>query len=80
MFNLIKSLNKDQKKALEILNSKSNVFLTGVAGSGKSHLVNHFLNALNEGGVNRSDTVSYTHLDVYKRQQLHRIVLVLRHV
>lgn len=36
-------LNLDQKSALEILEGKRNVFLTGAAGSGKSFLLRAFL-------------------------------------
>jgi hypothetical protein len=36
-------LNACQQAALEALKTKGNVFLTGIAGSGKSFLVNHFL-------------------------------------
>ncbi len=36
-------LNSCQKKAISILNAPGNVFLTGVAGSGKSYLIRHFL-------------------------------------
>lgn len=36
-------LNPDQLKALEVLRSEENVFLTGGAGSGKSFLVSHFM-------------------------------------
>ena len=39
----LESLNSCQKSALSILDSHENVFLTGVAGSGKSFLVRHFL-------------------------------------
>ncbi len=35
-------LTVSQKKALDMLNGKDNVFLTGVAGSGKSFLIDHF--------------------------------------
>jgi len=37
------SLTSCQREALDILTGTSNVFLTGVAGSGKSHLIQHFL-------------------------------------
>jgi len=36
-------LNSCQNAALEVLEGTSNVFLTGVAGSGKSFLIRHFL-------------------------------------
>jgi ATP-dependent exoDNAse (exonuclease V) alpha subunit len=35
-------LNGSQQKALEILKSKSNIFLTGAAGTGKSYLINYY--------------------------------------
>lgn len=37
------SLTTCQQKALDLLNKSENVFLTGVAGSGKSFLLSHFL-------------------------------------
>lgn len=36
-------LNKEQKIALEVMQSGKNVFLSGEAGTGKSYLLNHFL-------------------------------------
>jgi predicted ATPase len=40
---MIKNLNSQQKKALKILlNSKQNLFLTGAAGTGKSHVIKLF--------------------------------------
>jgi ATP-dependent DNA helicase PIF1 len=36
-----------QEKALVMLNGADNVFLTGVAGSGKSFLIQHFLKGKN---------------------------------
>lgn len=40
---MIKDLNPQQKKALKaLLNTKSNLFLTGAAGSGKSHVIKMF--------------------------------------
>lgn len=38
-------LNACQSSALELLDGHENVFLTGVAGSGKSHLIRHYLRA-----------------------------------
>lgn len=35
-------LNGSQQKALEILKSKENIFLTGAAGTGKSYLINYY--------------------------------------
>ena len=43
------------------------LLLTGYLGSGKTTLVNHILS--NKRGIK---SVSYTHLDVYKRQELGR--------
>lgn len=39
-------LTSDQAACLTLLNSDRNVFLTGVAGSGKSYLIRHFLDAV----------------------------------
>lgn len=40
---MIKDLNPQQKKALKLLlNSKQNIFLTGAAGTGKSHVIKLF--------------------------------------
>lgn len=40
---MIKNLNKNQAKALKLLlNSKKNIFLTGAAGTGKSHVIKLF--------------------------------------
>jgi ATP-dependent DNA helicase PIF1 len=39
-------LNQEQKAALEILNRRENIFLTGPAGSGKSFLMNAYLSSL----------------------------------
>jgi hypothetical protein len=41
-------LNSCQLEALEALRNKGNVFLTGIAGSGKSFLIHHFLRGLDE--------------------------------
>jgi ATP-dependent DNA helicase PIF1 len=43
MFSKNHKLTKCQKKGLEILKGKKNVFLTGAAGSGKSFLIHKFL-------------------------------------
>ncbi len=40
------ALNPDQRKALELLQSGENVFLTGGAGCGKSFVVKHFVDEL----------------------------------
>lgn len=37
-------LTKDQKNAYELMSSGENVFLTGKAGTGKSYLINEFIN------------------------------------
>src|ERR1700722_5039181 len=39
----VPQLNADQENAYGLLTGKTNVFLTGVAGSGKSFLIRHFL-------------------------------------
>ncbi|MFN7454888.1 MAG: DEAD/DEAH box helicase [Pseudobdellovibrionaceae bacterium] len=41
------SLSPEQQTALEVLQSGENVFLTGGAGSGKSHLIRAFLSEMN---------------------------------
>jgi ATP-dependent DNA helicase PIF1 len=41
-------LNSEQKSALETLRGASNVFLTGVAGSGKTHLLKEYLRGKDE--------------------------------
>lgn len=41
------TLTECQSKALELLNKSENIFLTGVAGSGKSYLLQHFLKGKN---------------------------------
>lgn len=40
-------LSPEQERALELLRSGENVFLTGGAGSGKSYLIRHFMQELN---------------------------------
>lgn len=47
-----------QKEALKILKMGKNVFLTGPAGSGKTFLLNEYINFLNERGVNIAVTAS----------------------
>lgn len=47
-----------QKEALKILKMGKNVFLTGPAGSGKTYLLNEYINFLNERGVNIAVTAS----------------------
>lgn len=42
-FKEMPELSQDQKKALEIMEGRKNVFLTGRAGSGKSFLTSYFL-------------------------------------
>jgi ATP-dependent DNA helicase PIF1 len=41
-------LTKDQKEAYELLKSRKNCFITGEAGTGKSFLINKFINEYNE--------------------------------
>ncbi len=60
---LLKSQNKStnkmtQNEALDILKTGANVFLTGEPGSGKTHIVNKFVQWLREHGVEPSVTAS----------------------
>lgn len=45
-------LNKEQSKTMEIFRSGMNVFLTGEAGSGKSTVLNYYIDELREQGKN----------------------------
>lgn len=47
-----------QKQALEILKMGSNVYLTGSAGSGKTYLLQQYINYLKENGINVGITAS----------------------
>ena len=47
-----------QKQALDILKTGANVFLTGEPGSGKTHLVNEFVDFLRERGIEPAITAS----------------------
>jgi DNA replication protein DnaC len=47
-----------QKDALEILKMGKNCFLTGPAGSGKTHLLNEYIKFLKENGVEVGITAS----------------------
>ncbi|MEK7689888.1 MAG: AAA family ATPase, partial [Bdellovibrionota bacterium] len=49
-----------QRLALSTLLGTSNVFLTGVAGSGKSHLLKQYLKGLGEGGRKRFPVLAST--------------------
>ena len=40
---IVKMLNKEQQEALEFINSGENIFLTGDAGTGKSFLLDHYI-------------------------------------
>ncbi|PIR46361.1 MAG: helicase [Candidatus Vogelbacteria bacterium CG10_big_fil_rev_8_21_14_0_10_49_38] len=55
-----------QAEALEILQAGHNVFITGAAGSGKTHLLNTYLNYLKnrgvEPGITASTGIAATHL------------------
>lgn len=55
-----------QKQALEILKTGRNVFVTGPAGSGKTHLVNTYIKYLNEHqidvGITASTGIAATHM------------------
>ncbi len=56
-----------QQEALEVLKSGRNVFLTGRAGSGKTHLLNKYISFLREEntpvGVTASTGIASTHLN-----------------
>jgi ATP-dependent DNA helicase PIF1 len=52
------TLNSGQTRALELLQTGENVFLTGVAGSGKSFLIGRFLNHLDEGQALQKESKS----------------------
>jgi ATP-dependent exoDNAse (exonuclease V) alpha subunit len=47
-----------QKEAFKILNSGHNVLLTGAAGSGKTYLLNQYINSLKERGIGVAITAS----------------------
>jgi len=57
----------NQKQALKILKSKKNVFLTGPAGSGKTHLLREFVEYLKKKkkkhAVTASTGIAATHID-----------------
>jgi ATP-dependent exoDNAse (exonuclease V) alpha subunit len=57
----------DQKEALKILKSKRNVFLTGPAGTGKTFLLNQFIEYSKKKklkiGVTASTGIAATHID-----------------
>ncbi|MDD2274853.1 MAG: AAA family ATPase, partial [Candidatus Pacebacteria bacterium] len=48
----------DQEKAFEIMKSGENVFLTGSAGTGKTFLLNSFINHLKKNKVHFGITAS----------------------
>ncbi|MFC1623661.1 helix-turn-helix domain-containing protein [Patescibacteria group bacterium] len=56
-----------QKEALEILKMGHNVYLTGAAGSGKTHLLNEFIKFLKENkvetGITASTGIAATHMN-----------------
>jgi len=56
----------NQKEAFKILNSGHNVLLTGAAGSGKTYLLNKYINSLREQGIavaiTASTGIAATHL------------------
>ena len=60
----------DNTKALLDDKPAANILLTGDAGTGKSSTVKAVGNALWNEGLRIIETVSYTHLDVYKRQRI----------
>lgn len=45
-------LNRSQKKALNVLKSKNNIFLTGDPGVGKTYLINLFIDELKKSNCN----------------------------
>ena len=47
-----------QAQALELLKTGRNIFITGAAGSGKTHLVNSYISYLRERGVDMGITAS----------------------
>ena len=47
-----------QKEALDILKAGRNVYLTGAAGSGKTYILNDYINYLKERGVAVAVTAS----------------------
>ena len=55
-----------QKEALEILKSGYNVFLTGCAGAGKTHLLNDYIGFLRKKrvpvGITASTGIAATHI------------------
>ena len=57
----------NQKEALKILKSGRNVFLTGRAGSGKTHVLNEYIKFLRKKnipvGITASTGIAATHLD-----------------
>jgi ATP-dependent exoDNAse (exonuclease V) alpha subunit len=66
--NKSKPTNKlNQKEALKILKSGQNVFLTGRAGSGKTHVLNEYIKFLRKKdipvGITASTGIAATHLD-----------------
>jgi len=56
-----------QRQAFDILKMGHNVYLTGQAGSGKTHLLNEYIDFLREGkvgvGVTASTGIAATHMD-----------------
>lgn len=51
-------LNRSQKKALNVLKSKKNIFLTGDPGVGKTYLINLFIDELKKSNCNVLVTAS----------------------
>nr|MBP9802577.1 AAA family ATPase [Patescibacteria group bacterium] len=56
-----------QKQALDILKMGHNVFLTGAAGAGKTHVLNQYIKLLKQNGigvaVTASTGIAATHLN-----------------
>ena len=51
-------LNRSQKKALNVLKSKKNIFLTGDPGVGKTYVINLFIDELKKSNCNVLVTAS----------------------
>ena len=59
------NLDKSQQRALDLMQSGQSVFLTGVAGSGKSHVVSSFIG----GAFTQPDVVASTGIAALNLQQ-----------
>lgn len=67
LFIILYSYRMKQKEALEILKMGHNVYLTGPAGSGKTHLLNQYIKFLKENnvevGITASTGIAATHMN-----------------